>query len=306
MANRLLDKVKFPAPGRYVLAVSGGVDSMSLLDIMVKHGGYDLIVAHLDHGMRMDSFQDMEMVHEVIVELGLEFIGESHHLGELASEAMARAARYRLLEQVREEYSAVAIITAHHLDDRIETMLLNQQRGADWQGLAPLQETGLIKRPLLNIWKEELYEYARQHNLRWREDSTNLTLNTPRNHLRAELAKHPERKLQLKRELERNDKQRQLREVELERITSEVAQCGGEEVFINRSKFLCLSTTAARDVLLWVLRRYPELEVSRAQILRLEHFIKTARVDKQLPLSGTICACAKRNGIVISTSCILK
>src|SRR6478752_10282835 len=99
-------------PGRYVLAVSGGVDSMTLLDILAKKPGVELIVAHFNHGIREDSGQDEELVGQAAATYGLVFEIGSAQLGKNASEAAARDARYGFLRQVQAKYKAKAIITA--------------------------------------------------------------------------------------------------------------------------------------------------------------------------------------------------
>ncbi|HEU4914320.1 MAG TPA: tRNA lysidine(34) synthetase TilS [Candidatus Saccharimonadales bacterium] len=171
-------------PGKYVVAVSGGVDSMALLDILRKLPGLDLVVAHYDHGIRADSGEDRKLVASVSARYGLPFESEQGRLGKGASEAAARNARYDFLRRLMRKHGAQAIITAHHQDDLIETAVINLIRGTGRKGLTSLASRTDMLRPLLHTSKGELLEYARSNGLVWREDSTNADEAYLRNYIR--------------------------------------------------------------------------------------------------------------------------
>lgn len=174
-------------PGRYMVAVSGGVDSMALLDLLHGRQGVDLIVAHFDHGIRQDSAEDRKLVQAAAARYGLPFIYEEGKLGTGTSEETARAARYAFLERAREEQGAEAVITAHHQDDALETAILNILRGTGRKGLTSLSSRPGIIRPLLHISKRDILTYAKHHGLVWREDSTNADDKYLRNYIRHRL-----------------------------------------------------------------------------------------------------------------------
>src|SRR4051812_31887046 len=113
-------KVKVPR-GKYILAVSGGVDSMVLLDLLARKPGIELVVAHFDHGIRPDSKKDEVLVRKAAASYGVAFEPGQGNLGPAASEATARQARYHFLDEVLTKHQALKIITAHHQDDAIET-----------------------------------------------------------------------------------------------------------------------------------------------------------------------------------------
>ena len=171
-------------PGKYVLAVSGGVDSMVLLNVLRQLPGLDLLIAHVDHGIRPDSATDAALVSEIAKQYGLQFFSTTLQLGATASEALAREARYQFLESVRSEQGADAIVTAHHQDDAIETAILNMARGTGRRGLTALASTPTLQRPLLNISQAEITCYAQERKLTWREDSTNVDQRHLRNYIR--------------------------------------------------------------------------------------------------------------------------
>jgi tRNA(Ile)-lysidine synthase len=174
-------------PGTYVVAVSGGVDSVSLLRALRDLPGTELVVAHFDHGIRPDSAADREFVGALADRYGLPFIYEEGRLGPRASEATARAARYDFLERARNKYGAVAIITAHHQDDVLETAIINMLRGTGRKGLSALADRPRLRRPLLKLSKQDIRAYADAHQLRWQEDSTNSDETYLRNYVRRRL-----------------------------------------------------------------------------------------------------------------------
>jgi tRNA(Ile)-lysidine synthase len=171
-------------PGKYVVAVSGGVDSMVLLDVLRQLPGVTLVVAHFDHGIRPDSAKDRQLVEVTANQHGLPFIYEAGHLGASASEATAREARYAFLHKVKEAQHAQAIVTAHHQDDVLETAVLNLLRGTGRKGLSSLRSTNDMVRPLLHLTKQALLDYATTHHITWHEDSTNQDQRYLRNYVR--------------------------------------------------------------------------------------------------------------------------
>jgi tRNA(Ile)-lysidine synthetase-like protein len=171
-------------PGKYVVAVSGGVDSVVLLDLVRRLPGVKLVVAHFDHGIRAESGTDRQFVQELAEKYELPFVFDEGHLGVKASEATAREARYKFLRQVMQAAGASAIITAHHEDDLLETAILNLLRGTGRKGLTSLKSTGDICRPLLDVPKQDIIAYAKEHKLAWREDATNSDTAYLRNYIR--------------------------------------------------------------------------------------------------------------------------
>lgn len=171
---------------RYVVAVSGGVDSVVLLDMAVKKG-QDIVVAHFDHGIRADSADDAQFVRGLADAYGVPFETAREELGATASEELARKRRYAFLNAVAKKHDA-KIMTAHHADDIIETIAINIVRGTGWRGLAVLNSPH-IERPLLDKTKADILEYAQLHSLEWREDSTNQDTKYLRNDLRMKLGK---------------------------------------------------------------------------------------------------------------------
>ena len=174
-------------PGKYVIAVSGGVDSVALLHALRQIAGVELVVAHFDHGIRADSALDATHVNQLAEQYGLPYVSERVELGPQASEAIARQARYDFLRRVQAEHRALAIITAHHQDDVLETAFLNVIRGTGRRGLTSLKSNEKMVRPLLNVSKKDITAYALKHKLSWREDTTNHDERYTRNYIRHRL-----------------------------------------------------------------------------------------------------------------------
>jgi len=173
-------KVNLPA-GKYVVAVSGGVDSVALLDILSQKPELELIVAHFDHGIREESAEDAEFVAELAKKYNLKFETKREDLGAKSSEELARKRRYLFLNEIADRYQA-RLVTAHHADDVIETIAINLMRGTGWRGLSAMDSD--IVRPLTEITKAEIVNYAKVNGLSWHEDLTNAGDNYLRNKIR--------------------------------------------------------------------------------------------------------------------------
>ncbi len=178
----------------YLVAVSGGVDSVVLLDMLARAPrtknqelSPNYIVAHVDHGIRgEDSAVDARFVKRLAKQYGLPCVSTELYLGKSASEELARQKRYEFLFAEAKKHRAV-VVTAHHQDDLIETIALNHTRGTGWRGLAVMDRSD-IYRPLLTRTKQQVYEYALAHHLEWVEDATNASNRYLRNRLRHRLA----------------------------------------------------------------------------------------------------------------------
>lgn len=183
-----------------VVAVSGGLDSVVLLDLLHRRG-QPLIVAHVHHGLRgEDADADAAFVRKLAEERGVPFVLRRVDVLEAMPEGasleeVARTVRYRQLHEVARVSGSRVVAAAHHRDDQAETVLLNLFRGAGLEGLAgmapyrELQAESPIRlvRPLLEIGRGELEDYVRARSLEWREDATNEDVSLRRNALRHDI-----------------------------------------------------------------------------------------------------------------------
>jgi len=168
----------FREPGEALVAVSGGVDSVALLDLLsdaASELGLSLVVAHVDHGIQSDSPTVRQSVAALAEKYALPFESTELKLGPDATETEARRARYAWLHDVQRRRGAKYIVTAHHEDDQVETILLRGLRGsapAGLAGISPRGRGGLV-RPLLPFTRSELVAHVAEHGLPVYEDPAN-------------------------------------------------------------------------------------------------------------------------------------
>lgn len=173
----------------YLLAVSGGVDSMVLADLF-QHSGYHFQVAHVNYHLRgEDSNRDQELVSDFCSKHGIPFhwyeVSEEDGKPANSIQNWARELRYRIFRKIQQEQNLAYIVTAHHLNDQLETFLINLSKAAGIQGLSgiPANENGIV-RPLLGFSKQEIYEFANEKNIDFREDLSNQKSDYLRNKIR--------------------------------------------------------------------------------------------------------------------------
>lgn len=184
-----------------VVGVSGGADSLCLLDCLWK-AGFRVVVAHFDHSLRPESAADAHRVAEAAHQRDLPFTVERQDVAAyardvgLSVEEAARVMRYGFLFRVARQWGAQAVAVAHHADDQVETVLMHLLRGAGLEGLTGMKgsrvqegwdESIPLVRPLLGVWREEIEAYCCEHGLEPVEDVSNRDVTFFRNRLRHEL-----------------------------------------------------------------------------------------------------------------------
>ncbi len=198
--RKTVDSFGMLGPGDVIVTgVSGGSDSMALLlvlrDLREFYPNIDVIVSHVDHGLRgLESEEDAEFVKEAAEKLGFSFeclqvdteaFRKKH---KLSLEDAARELRYEFFNDILVKHSAQKIATAHTLNDQAETVIMRFIRGSGSQGLGGIRPSvGNIIRPLISVTKLEARKYLQSKGLSWREDSTNSSDKFLRNRIRNEL-----------------------------------------------------------------------------------------------------------------------
>jgi len=176
---------------KLLLAISGGVDSMVLLETM-KFFDVEIIVAHCNFQLRgKESDLDQKLVEKVCKKNSLAFYTINFETekyaqeNKLSIEEAARDLRYSWFETLRKELNANLVVTAHHLNDNTETLLFNITKGTGIKGLrGMLPKRGKIIRPMLEISREEIENFALTNKIEYREDSSNSSLKYSRNLIR--------------------------------------------------------------------------------------------------------------------------
>ena len=282
-------------PDKYIVAVSGGVDSVVLLDILAKEKKHQLVVAHFDHGIRDDSDLDLVFVRDLAKKYGCSFVSDRVNLGSGASEALAREYRYNFLKKVQKKYEAKAIITAHHQDDLIETCFINIVRGTGRRGLTSLSSSTEIIRPLLSHPKEDLVTYASVNNLQWREDITNQDLKYLRNKLRNQyvLKMSLEQKEILLGIIKRSQVINQAIDQQLDLLLKRGMH--KEQLVLNRSWFVKLPHSIAKEVIAKIVRKLEIQNIDKKTLERLVVYSKTMKPGKIVQLNGAQMLFTKRS-----------
>ena len=179
---------------KYLVAVSGGADSVALLCLM-HEAGHDITALHCNFHLRgAESKRDENFVRSLCEELAVNLLVRNFQTRSYAQthgisiEMAAREQRYKWFEEVRKKSGAAAVCVAHHREDQAETLLLNLIRGAGIRGLSAMNSKGGgILRPLLDVSKKDLLEYLKQRGQRYVTDSTNQERDAVRNKLRLDV-----------------------------------------------------------------------------------------------------------------------
>jgi tRNA(Ile)-lysidine synthase len=181
---------------RLVLAVSGGIDSMVLLDVLAclrDRLGFRLTAVHVHHGLRGQAAdRDAAFVQDEAGRRGVPsrilHLDPATRLAGTSTQVWAREARYRALEEARKTARAAFVLTAHQRDDQAETVLLNLLRGTGPRGLAGIPpQRGRLLRPLLTVDRPGIVAYADRHGVPFREDASNRSEAYRRNRVRRRL-----------------------------------------------------------------------------------------------------------------------
>ena len=203
--NSIRERLQLRRGARVLVAVSGGLDSMVLLHLLYRlaeRNRWVLCVAHFNHELRgRASDADERCVVQTATRLGLRFLagrGAVRRLAKLRGlsiEMAARELRHKFLAKAAERSKCPSLALAHHADDQVELFFLRLMRGAGGEGLAGMKWTSLspghrhirLIRPLLDVTRADLEQFAREHQIRFREDATNASRAILRNRIRHEL-----------------------------------------------------------------------------------------------------------------------
>lgn len=194
LENHLSQNFSFLSGNKLLLAISGGLDSMVMVDLLKKLS-FDLAIAHCNFQLRgLESFGDQNFVQNYaetndiklfLTQFDTENFAKDY---KLSTQVAARELRYNWFYELLETEHYDYILTAHHADDNLETFLINLIRGTGLEGLTgiPAQNENVI-RPLLLFSRSEIEAYAKKNDINWREDSSNASDKYLRNKIRHNL-----------------------------------------------------------------------------------------------------------------------
>ncbi|MCY4525891.1 MAG: tRNA lysidine(34) synthetase TilS [Anaerolineaceae bacterium] len=299
---RILGQRDLVSPGgRLLLAVSGGNDSLVMLHLLHSLRatlGLDLHVASLNHGMRgAAGADDVSFVQQQAESLGLGVtLGSATGLN---SEADARRARYDFLANAARQVGARHVVTAHHADDQVETLLLNLLRGSGLRGLAgmglraelPGHPQLTLLRPFLEVPRSELRAWGQSQGLEPRQDASNNDRRLRRNRLRHEI-------LPLLRDFDPRVDQSLLRlseiaardhdfvQQQLGAATASELRHSDQRIRLSRSTFLALHPALQRHLVLNALRTLGNTEPGAAHVAGLVALARSGRTGQTCSLPG--------------------
>jgi len=190
--KQLENLIPFPENQHYLLAVSGGADSMVLAHIF-NNLGLNFQIAHVNYKLRgEDSNEDQKVVEDFCCENKIKFhlyeVSEVDNKPENSIQLWARELRYHFFKQIQEKENLEFLVTAHHLNDQLETFIINLSKASGIKGLSGIPANDhKILRPLLHFSKDEIYDFAKKHKIEYREDLSNKKSDYLRNKIRNEM-----------------------------------------------------------------------------------------------------------------------
>ena len=183
---------------KIALGLSGGVDSIALFHLLVtkyKESYKELVAFHINHGLREQSYEEAEFVENFVKHYNVKFYKKELNMKDLvrdshtSEEMLARKLRYDAFEEMSSLEGGVKLITAHHKNDQVENILMRLLSGRSMDYNLMIEEKTTIGnlevyRPLLNVLKADLEQYADKYDLKYYVDSTNFDTDYTRNNIR--------------------------------------------------------------------------------------------------------------------------
>lgn len=241
----------------FLLAISGGVDSMVLLHLFLN-AGISVRVAHVNYNLRgTDSMGDQQLVEkncrENAVPLHLLEAPEKSSSGSI--QVWAREIRYNFFSEIKKSEKLKYLVTAHHLNDEIETFLINLSKASGIRGLSgiPAKENDIL-RPLLACTKEEIYRFARENEIEFREDASNKKNEYLRNKIRNKIVPElekiaPDFLMSFRRSLIYLKETEEFTREQISGILEKISKTKGDAVYLDKQEFLKLSSFVQFEIL---------------------------------------------------------
>lgn len=298
---------------KLVIATSGGVDSMVLVDLLLKNQKIikdNIIIAHFDHKIRPESKNDADFVktfcqkNKLKFELGNANIKKIAKANKANLEATARIYRYQFLEKLRQKTESDLILTAHHQDDNLESVIMNWQRGTGLFGLSGIKQFSQktkIYRPLLRLEKSELISYAKKQKVQHIVDESNYDLNFRRNYIRHQLI--PELvswKLDYKETITELCELAKICQNDIAKTFLEIAirlECN--QLKLSKRELSNLPDCKLNNLLVFIIRNF-QTQTNKQQLLLLKKNIKNKSGNK-LCLIGKLAFLTKGKCILLNT-----
>lgn len=321
--NYLVEACKLDPEKPVLVGFSGGPDSTCLLHRLWCMG-FQVIAAHLDHGLRPGSSREADYVGQLCAQWGIRLVSQTMDVRayseerRISIEEAAREVRYRFLFDMAKQAGAQAVLVAHHADDQVETVLMHFLRGSGTSGLAgmrlrlqpnPWSTSIPLVRPLLTTWRQEIEEYCRQHEIAPLQDESNADTTYFRNRIRAELIPqlqtyNPGIKDRLLRTAEVTGGDESFLQQETGKAWLDCLESESQEyILLDRSKWLALHPALQRRLARMAIGRLNATlrDIDFTVIDRLLHFLQSPTRSNSIELLSGLQACLyMRQGVLIS------
>ena len=292
-----------------LLALSGGADSRALLHVLseqARRDGNTLTVAHVQHGIRgEEALRDAAFCQALAEQYGCEFLRLDADVPALARkngrslELEAREVRYAFFERVMNERKIPLLVTAHHGDDNLETVLFRMCRGTGLHGLCGIPAVrrfgvGVLVRPLLPYSRDEILDFCEQERLEYVTDSTNEKGDCSRNRIRLDVTPA------LKRHF--SDVPRQIWRMSQTLAEDQAYLCEAAERFLNENRCGCgVSASALRNAPPPIRRRAIAMlapkTLEAVHLAAAEELLEKGKSGGSVSISGNLCVCLQ-NGVL--------
>jgi tRNA(Ile)-lysidine synthase len=201
MWREIIQNLKNKQDEGYILACSGGMDSMFLYHFL-KNNKIPFIVGHFDHCIRETSGRDRNFVIDMCIRDDIDIsVGQGH---DIKNEKDAREQRYTFLRELAKNTNKKHILTAHHFDDQIETVIFRLLRGIPHKNLTMRKKNGYVYRPLLNVSRSDIETQVKHRKIDYVDDETNFTSQYDRGFIRNEVIPMLESRWNIKKAMRHN------------------------------------------------------------------------------------------------------
>jgi tRNA(Ile)-lysidine synthase len=298
LSSKVLDKINFLKGRKIGIAISGGIDSMVLLDLMSKLSKdlkIHLHVLHFNHKWREESHLDLKLVENFCKVKNIDFIQGENKTKNINNEEVAREQRYSFFEEIAKRHNLDFVCTAHHKDDFIETIIFRLLRGTGPKGLMPIKDFFqyskdlTVFRPLLNLNKKEIVDYAKVNKISFNEDKTNKDISHKRNFIRKKI-------LPLLEEVNSNYDQNLLnlsdlvfsQDKTLDHIynnsTDLINSIGKHHIKVNKKQFSKMSEYEQKSFIYWLMSKIK----IKGNISKIQGVLDDISTSKKISLSKDI------------------
>lgn len=250
LQQHIKNNLPFLAGKKLLLAVSGGIDSMVLVDLFSKLD-FEIGIAHCNFQLRgEESNEDEYFVNTQSKKYRIKYFINSFETNiyaevhKLSIQQAARELRYNWFNELLASEGYDYLLTAHHLDDSLETVLINFTRGTGIEGLTGIPEVnGKIVRPLLIFSREKIENYAKENNIEWREDSSNASDKYFRNKIRHHIIPvlkelNPELLNSFENTIKNLQKTQSLAKDATENLWQQIIKIDGDNILLDINKLL--------------------------------------------------------------------